>query len=97
MIKLTQDTPRQEKKRLKCVRAHGRQKTTYEDETSETQHETHTQLQKIRRKAIVVEETTQGSDGREKEETREEIKRDKLNCNKIIRRQDKARGGKRNL
>ena len=30
MIKLTQDTPRQEKKRLKCPRAHGRRKTTYE-------------------------------------------------------------------
>ena len=30
MIKLTQDTPTQEKKRLKSPTAHGRRKTTYE-------------------------------------------------------------------
>ena len=68
------------------------------DKTDETQYEKHTQAQKIidaRRQSS--NEIREGSDGREKEETGEEIKRDEANLNKNIIRQDKARGGKRKL
>ena len=96
MIKLTQTLRDKKRKDLRVPGHMADERRHTKDKTSETQHEKHAQLQKIRREAIVVEGIRESSDGREKEETREEIKHDEVNINKIITRQYKTRCDKRN-
>ena len=58
IIELTPDTPRQEKEKLKSPGHMADERQHAKDKTSETQHEKHTQLQRIRREAIIVEGNT---------------------------------------